>query len=340
MLRREADGVRWWVEREALLGRMTGPPSLVMAWVTRGDSADAARQAEELAEAVERELPATGMLASRITLNGYWQDEDEGWSHDSGRWNPERYRRVLDRVARPDGSGLDLLWEVADRRRPPSYFWSANITLHCATHFTQPGVWRWTLHTSDGLFRDEALGPAGEAWARLLRLAGGWPQTQWGAVFHDYWQFGEGLPYERYFRLQIPPADTAEVARGYYWANLLTEGHLAKLGGVETVAGRCAELGLGCEPVPGRTEAVVVRAAESVATYGDDTLAALREVLRPVLREVRYVYYAGPPLRILKEPGTAFRWIPPAYQTPLFENDPQEALDRIGTGTAYRLVSG
>ena len=27
-------------------------------------------------------------------------------------------------------------------------------------------------------------------------------------------------------------------------------------------AGRCAELGLGCEPVPGRTEAMVVRAAE------------------------------------------------------------------------------
>jgi hypothetical protein len=336
MLRREADGVRWWIERQALLGVMVPPPGLVMAWVTRGDSAAAARQAEALADAVQRELPVSGTRASRITLNGYWQDEDDGRSHDSGRWTAERYRQVLDRVARPDGSGLDLLWEVADRRRPQSYYWAPAITLHCSAGFTLPGIWEWTLKASDGLFRGEALDPAGEAWARLLHIAGSWPRTLWGAVFHDHWDQNLPLPYERYFGLEIPSADTAHTARGYYWANLLTAEHLVKLGGPAAAGERCAALGLRFEPVSGTGgDVAVVRAAEPVSVLGDTSLEALRDFLAPVLKVVPYrVFYNGPPLRVLKDPGTAFRWVPPVIKHPWFDDDPPLTPDM----PAYTLV--
>jgi len=335
MLRREADGVRWWIERQALLGVLVPPPGLVLAWVTRGDSATAARQAEVLAEAVDAELLGAGARASRILLNGYWQDESDGWSHDSGRWTPERHRQILKRVARPDGSGLDLDWEVADRRRPQSYHWAPNINLHGAINSTSPGVWEWTLQASAGLFRDKELDPAGEAWARLLRLVGGWPQTLWGAVFHDRWTANRPLPYERYFGLRISPEDTGTTVRGYYWANLLTAGHLAKLGG--TAAERCAALGLGFEPVPAADrDAVMVRAAEPVSVLSDSTLEALREFLAPALVIAPYRFYGGPPLRVLKDPGTAFRWIPPAIKHPWFDDDPPLTSDM----PAYTLVPG
>lgn len=331
VLRREADGVRWWLERQALQGAAMPVPSLVLAWTARGDAAAAAGQAESLVRDLEREPLMAQRGASRSTAAGYWR---QGEPNVTGRWTQERYRRILHRAAEPDGCGFDLGWSVPDPARPASYDWVSGILLSASADAFADGHWEWTLRASAGLFRGEALDAAAETWARLLHAVAARPETLWGAVFHDNWGLNQRLPYERYFRVKIPAADTGRTARGYYWANLLTGQHLAALGGARAAGRRCAGLGLRFEPVPGR-DAAVVRDGGPISALDDSRLAALRELLAPVLVTVPYRFYGGPPLRVLKDPGTAFRRIPPEISRPRFDDDPPPARDEQ---TYYTLV--
>jgi hypothetical protein len=102
--------------------------------------------------------------------------------------------------------------------------------------------------------------------------------------------------------------------RGYYWANLLTAGHLARLGGAAALAEAAAAAGLVAEPVGG--DAVLVRAPGPVTGFGDDQLAAMKELLSPALPAHPYRCYEGYPLRIVPDPGTAFRRVPPGSPRP------------------------
>lgn len=118
--------------------------------------------------------------------------------------------------------------------------------------------------------------------ADLLTVMGGWPETTWGAVFHDHWSPHGPLPYGEYFGIDRPLAQTARIASGYYWANLLTERHLRALGGAAAVTDQCAALGLLCEGV-GDGDALVVRAGAPIAGFDTRQLRAMRELLLPVL---------------------------------------------------------
>ena len=157
----------------------------------------------------------------------------------------------------------------------------------------------------------------------LLDLVRNWAgplDLLWGAVTLD--QGGTpATPYERWYRLR--PHDTAplarEYARGYYWANLLTAGHLARIGS-DGLQRRAADDGIRVEPVadvqPGRGT-VIVRSTAPISQFDDERLAVMKQLLAPVLIPAQYRQYEGYPLRIIPDPGTAFRTVPPGTPRPL-----------------------
>jgi hypothetical protein len=159
-----------------------------------------------------------------------------------------------------------------------------------------------------------------------MHTIAGWPETSWAALFQEHWRDHVGMPYEHYFGIEPVLADVGRVARGYYWANLLTEGHLATLGGAAEVSRRCDELGLMCQRVEGRDDAVMVRSRRPVNEFDDDQLRAMRDLLAPVLVIKPYRrWYAGPPLRVIKDSGTAFRHVPAEIAYPWFDDWPMHA---------------
>lgn len=111
---------------------------------------------------------------------------------------------------------------------------------------------------------------------------------------------------------------TAPVAhdhvRGYFWANLLTSGHLARLGGLDALTDRADREGLSVRRV--NEHAAVLRAPGPVGAFDDRGLAAAKTVLGPLLIDHPYICYQGYPLRIVPDPGTAFRRVPPGSPMP------------------------
>ena len=59
-----------------------------------------------------------------------------------------------------------------------------------------------------------------------------------------------------------------------------------------------------------------LRSPGPITAFADDRLAAMKEALTPVLIPRRYLMYSGYPLRILPDPGTAFRRVPPGSPYP------------------------
>jgi hypothetical protein len=147
----------------------------------------------------------------------------------------------------------------------------------------------------------------------------------WGAVTYDTWD-NVLTPFEAFYGRSRPKAgqDADRHPRGYYWANLLTVTHIAGLGGTARLVEAADERGLSVEvlaDVPGG-EKVLVRDPRAISTFDDSRLESVRDLLAPVLPECSYTWYGGPPVRVVREPGTAFRFIPPEIKAPLFEDDP------------------
>ncbi|MDF9817196.1 hypothetical protein [Streptomyces sp. SPB162] len=330
MLRREGDGVRHWLDKQAMRGRDPASPHVTATWVTLGDPGTVAAQFREVVDAFEAE-PLVGELAvhrGRVNVNF-------GWKHDGGAWTPERDERLMLRMAEPDADGASVLWRVSADEPPGGGRSASNVILLVRAVDPDNAWWEWYLHEEARPFAGMYLDAAGEAFLRILALAGRWPGTTWGAVFHDHWGQLDKVPYERYFGLDTAAPETLPVTRGYYWANLLTSGHTEEFGGVDALRSRCDAAGVRVDAVPGRPDAVVVRSTLPLTGLDDEQLVALREALAPVTPTRPYRYYSGPPLRVLKEPGTAFRRIPPEIEYPWFEDDGELTPDM---GTARHLV--
>jgi hypothetical protein len=106
---------------------------------------------------------------------------------------------------------------------------------------------------------------------------------------------------------------TRDHVRGYYWATLLTAGHLARLGGEAELRRRAESAGF---VVVALGDGLLVRDPGPITAFDDDRLAAAKELLRPVLLDRPYVCYQGYPLRIRPDPGTAYRRVPPGAPFP------------------------
>ncbi|WP_433381121.1 hypothetical protein ACQPZX_16530 [Actinoplanes sp. CA-142083] len=103
---------------------------------------------------------------------------------------------------------------------------------------------------------------------------------------------------------------TRDHVRGYYWAVLLTAGHLARLPDLQQ---RAEAAGFVVVPLG---DAFLVRDPAPIADFDDTRLAAAKELYRPVLLDREYICYQGYPLRIVRDPGTAFRKVPPGSPFP------------------------
>jgi hypothetical protein len=177
-----------------------------------------------------------------------------------------------------------------------------------------------SLVSSDNLW---AADRTDEIADRLLRLLESWAEPLdllTGAVTYDRVQVGCS-PYESWYTINVPEwapvADTC--VRGYYWANLLTAGHLDRLGGLEALRKRAGDAGFALTELAARVSAapaVLVRNPGPVTGFDDDRLARMKELLKPVLHPKPYAVYEGYPLRIVRDPGTAFRRVPPTEPFP------------------------
>jgi hypothetical protein len=202
------------------------------------------------------------------------------------------------------------------------------FTLHFGTAHDEQ---RWHLESWSDPFRPDAaltlsLSPVGELWEpdetdaaadRVAALLQSWRRPlalSTGGVTYD--RTGPHLsPWDAWYTMdhRSSAALTRERVRGYYWWNLLTAGHLARLGGLDGLRARAAARDLEVVPLE---SAAVLRLPGPITAFADDRLAAMKEVLTPVLIPRRYINYAGYPLRIIPDPGTAFRRVAPGSPYP------------------------
>lgn len=299
---------------------MQATPMPALRFTSRGKPERTVLRVRELAEVLEAEPLWAALPASRARVYGSFG----GFDHDAGPWDGESFERIAARVSRSDGQGMALGWDTPDPESPEPLEVDSGINLSVSSDDERelaPTPWEWAVQASPGLFTGAGLDVAGALWLRLLQTVATWPEVTWGAVLFDVTHRNAPTPFEVYFSARVPVADAAGLARGYYWANLLTEGHLETYGGYPHLARLCEEAGVACSPVSARTAAIVT-CAEALSGFDDQHLAAMRDALAPVLPQDSYVWYEGPPLRVIKEAGTAFRRIAPEIRTPWFDDDP------------------
>ena len=209
---------------------------------------------------------------------------------------------------------------------PPT--WMRSPTWSCTSRAlsrVDPTIWTASL-----LFPRLAAGPeldgAAEGFVQLLVDVEPVVAPVWAAVTYDAWEEAR-TAFEAFYGRSRPRAgqDAGRHPRGYYWANLLTATHIAGLGGTARLLEAADERGLWVEvlaDVPGG-EKVLVRDPCAISAFDDSRLESVRDLLAPVLPDCSYTWYGGPPVRVIREPGTAFRFIPPEIKVPLFEDDPE-----------------
>lgn len=313
MLRREGDGVAWYLAREAMFGRSPVPRSLVLTWTSDGDPAG-------VADGVIGGLrdgigPGARLRAGRIKVERHLGDGVDG------PWTATRQETALSLLAEDDVFRFTALWSVPDPE--------VDDVLLRGWRAGDGDVWSWRL--TGGFGERDRLDAAAEVWQDLLEQLGRRSSTLWGAISHDRFTTVR-TPVEDYLGIRDGELTSVEHPRGYYWSNLLTRRHLDRLGGRAAVESRAAELGLRTLALD--CERLIVRSPGPVDDFDGDRMAAVRTLLDPVLVRRPYRYYAGPPLRVVKEPGTAFRRIPPEIMMPWFEDDGPMPEG----GDAYRLV--
>jgi hypothetical protein len=299
------------LERTEMLGGEAPPPFLIASWVTSGDPAHTASVLDSVVAFVE----AAPAAFSTSTVRRQHVATADGFDVRTRRWDERAYRTAVDALTEPE-SLLILTWDdevsLDVNRDEPS------------------GRWRWLLVA---LPDDDALDAAAEAWSSLLPLLAEHGSVDWAGIYHDQIPATPATPHEEYLGIEGGAETAAQHPRHYCWSNLLTAEHVAGLGGPAQLTRRAAAEGLRALPVSG--SAVVVDTGNPLSRFDDDRLAAVKRLLDPVLRHEPYIWYAGLPLRVVKEPGTAYRRIPPEIAEPWFEDDPAMPSDG---GTARQLV--
>lgn len=156
----------------------------------------------------------------------------------------------------------------------------------------------WPITTADALLdliaKQQGLHTAAVTWDRTGLHSSAW--ELWHSV----------LPHEML-------RHTQDHVRGYYWAVLLTAGHVTRLGGEPELQRRASATGYIVVP---HADAFLVRDRGPLAEFDDTRLAAAKELFAPLLLNRPYICYQGYPLRIIPDPGTAFRRVPPGAPFP------------------------
>ncbi|MET7303429.1 hypothetical protein [Embleya sp. NPDC005575] len=278
-------------------------------------------------EVIEEELARVGAQLHREQLSS-------GLSMDS----PSVYRFSgpgIEKAASVFGLGtsarLFAMWTWPSDDRPHS-----SLVLTVESSAWDQSRWNGRLRTTRHLF--EAAGSSvdegGAAWARIMSRISAPTAAVWAGIGLGYWpQDMRSPPYECYYPIREEEGESRadRNPRGYHWGNLLSKGHVAALGGVGAVEERCRELGLTAEPVDAGTHApaLLVRGAKTVSTLTDERLGAVRDLLDPILIRRDYIWYAGWPVQVFKQPGTAHREIPVTSDADrwIFDDDEPPSTD-------------
>lgn len=306
MPQHEFDAVDYFVREP---GRAPAPPPTVVAYL------DSDLSQPELAERLDRIVADMAEVLARTTPLPMrprivsWVERDGRGGSRSG-W-PGASRDDLAAALRADRVDLaSVMFTAGDE---DEHRWSVEVQSHPWPEKEPDAALRLSLSSLD-LWPVEATDAVA---GRLLDLVVSWAgplDLRTAAITYDR-AGGHRSPYECWYGINAFDSSpiTRECVRGYYWANLLTAGHLERLGGEDALRNRAAPYGFLVEPAG---PAVVLRAPGAITEFDDDRLAAMRELLRPALPPQPYVCYQGYPLRIVPDPGTAFRRVPPGSPFP------------------------
>jgi hypothetical protein len=305
----EFDAVDYFVREP---GRAPAPPPTVLAHLDSNLSQpDLADRLDRIVADMTEVLFRTTPLRMRLR-NVSWVNRDgqgggrSGWPGESR----EDFAAAL-RAGRVDLASVMFTAGNEDQHR-----WYFQVQSHPWPEKEPDAALRLTLSSMDLWPADATDAVAAELLDLVVSWAGPF-DLRTAAITYD--RGGGGVvgqsPYECWYGINTFESTpiTRERVRGYYWANLLTAGHLERLGGEDALRNRAAPYGFLMEPAG---PAVVLRAPGPITAFDDDRLAAMREVLRPALPSKPYSCYQGYPLRIVPDPGTAFRRVPPGSPFP------------------------
>ena len=315
MLRREADGVAWYLAKKAAEGRRLSKRTLRLWWTVLTPQATIPVVLPDIVAAIQDAMsridcPLTAKEFSAGLGTAGPTDlpfTDDGRAQLAAMFSSEDPGALAMRLTAPPGPNGAL----------------RAIDLSISANYSEHSVWSGQLYPAFGRdwLNEEAprIDEEASAWSTALAGVCSAAGAAWGCAGVDFWNQTQP-PYDRYFAVYNGGAangsDEGELLadshpRGYYWSNVLSAKHIAGLGGLAVLSARCADLDLSIETLSTRAgdELVLVRSPVPVSQFTDERLAAVRDLVEPVLRHRPYSWYAGPPLRVLKEPGTAFREI-------------------------------
>ncbi|MFE0462028.1 hypothetical protein ACFW1A_22545 [Kitasatospora sp. NPDC058965] len=202
------------------------------------------------------------------------------------------------------------------------------LDLSLDSSFKDQRVWNGRLACPPSLLGPGGTDEVANKLPGLLGFCAVQAGAVWGCASLDHWPGNMGQPPTEHYSAVSTDVGELQAAmhpRGYYWANLLTTSHLSSLGGLPRVRERAAQAGIEIRAVPGleESEGLLLLGADRVSGFTDERLIAVKDLLDPVLLSKPYRWYAGPPLRVVKEPGTAFREIPADLNPmlPVFDDD-------------------
>ncbi|WP_034262176.1 hypothetical protein [Actinospica robiniae] len=307
MLRREADGVAWYLARKGYSD--TRPPGRVLElrWTCRTGQTAIGEHLVGVVEDIQRAMAriALPVEVERLSI-GLGTGAAEELPYSAAGLSQLVEQLALDASARVT---VVLGAPPRDGRRT-----MLDLSLH--TNWWASAVWSGRLapgFNASGVNElDPLVDAEANAWSVALAEICHRTDAVWGSVMLDY-EVREYTAYELYFGIQEKDGEARadEHPRGYHWANILSAGHIRVLGGRSALEKRCAELGLDALPIADEEEgAILVRDPRPISEFDDERLGAMRELLDPILLHEPYHWYAGAPLRVFKEPGTAFRPIP------------------------------
>jgi hypothetical protein len=226
------------------------------------------------------------------------------------RWS----ERALDKVVE--------WWRAGDLHRVTVELNSADMTRQAEVGIDQPWAFpadRMTV-AQVVVWSAPQIAPIAEQLLRLVSAQSLQTQTVYGAITYDFGQDRQ-LPFEMWHNRDRGWELADQIARGYYWANLLSQRHLDALGGLPQAVTNAEHAGMETivlRDEPGR-QLAWVRMPGPVDKVSDDQLARMKALLSPALPKVRYRHYLGHPLRVLKDPGDAYVVPPPGTKLPLFD---------------------
>lgn len=246
MLRREADGVAWYLAKKGRGGQRPLGRVLGLRWTCRSGQQAIAEHLVGIVEDIRRSTALVALPTEVEELSvGLGAGEMATLPYDEG--GLARMAELLTQDAPACVCVLIGAPPNAEGRRTA-------LVVSIRRSWEEPSVWSGTVDPdflASGFNEVDPLVDAqAEVWCATLTEICHRTDAVWGSVMLDY-PTQDDPAYEYYYGIGKTSGEVlaAEHPRGYYWANMLSGGHVEALGGIARLERRCAELGLAALPV-------------------------------------------------------------------------------------------